>query len=64
MPEWEKRLREAVTRLERAYPMVYEMVYRRVAEVGASEVIDFGEPRGTRTHGPRLKRANEPNETE
>ncbi len=55
--EWEAKLREAVTRLGRAYPMVYEMVYRRVTEVGASEVVDFGEPRGTRTHGPRLKRA-------
>ncbi len=55
--EWDAKLREAVTRLGRAYPMVYEMVYRRVAEGGASEVIDFGEPRGTRTHGPRLKRA-------
>jgi hypothetical protein len=41
--------------LERAYPMVYEMVYGRVAEAGASEVVDFGEPPGTRTQGPRLK---------
>jgi hypothetical protein len=47
-----------------AYPMVYEMVYRRVAEAGASGLIDFGEPPGTRTQGPRLKRAAKPEENQ
>jgi integrase len=58
-PEWDGKLREAVTRLDQAFRLSYGLSYERKAAVAAvTQVPDFnGEPPGTRTQGPRLKRA-------
>ena len=57
-PEWDQRLRDAVTNLEKAHPFVLWLSYERHAEaVGDRNVLKSGEPPGTRTQGPRLKRA-------
>ena len=55
-PEWDGKLREAVTRLDQAFRLSYE---RKAVAAAVTQVPDFsGEPPGTRTQGPRLKRAN------
>jgi hypothetical protein len=58
-PEWDEKLRKAVTRLDQAFRLSYGFSYERKAvAVARTEVFDFsGEPPGTRTQGPRLKRA-------
>jgi integrase len=58
-PEWDEKLRNAVTRLDQAFRLSYGLSYERKAVgVARTEVSDFsGEPPGTRTQGPRLKRA-------
>jgi hypothetical protein len=58
-PEWDQKLRDAVTRLEKAHPLSYELSYRPKVAMGesAEHIVLFGEPAGTRTQGPRLKRA-------
>ncbi len=57
-PEWNQKLRQAVTALEKAYPLSYGLSYEKATEaVGDSNLLNFGEPPGTRTQGPRLKRA-------
>jgi hypothetical protein len=63
-PQWNQKLREAVTRLAKAYPSSYETSYGRKAQAaGTAEVIEkIGEPPGTRTQGPRLKRASDSEE--
>jgi len=51
--EWRGMLRQAVTALETAYePPMGRGSYREV-----SQLVENGEPPGTRTRGPRLKRA-------
>ena len=53
--EWDAKLRKAVTKLKLGYPVAYS---RQVAGVGSPERFEnYGEPPGTRTQGPRLKRA-------
>ena len=40
-PEWDRKLRDAVTRLENAYPLSYELSYRpKVAAAGSTEALD------------------------
>lgn len=58
-PAWEQKLREAVTRLDQAFKLSYGLSYERKAvAIEEAQVPDFcGEPPGTRTQGPRLKRA-------
>ena len=58
-PEWDAKLREGVRRLEKAYPVAYGLAYgQAAATAGVAEPVDLsGEPPGTRTQGPRLKRA-------
>ena len=58
-PEWDKKLREAVSALDKAFKMSYGLSYERPAvAVAGTEGFEFiGEPAGTRTQGPRLKRA-------
>ena len=58
-PAWDQKLREAVTKLDSAYKMAYGLAYEKKAVAAATpQVADFsGEPPGTRTQGPRLKRA-------
>ena len=63
-PAWDQKLREAVTRLDQAFNMAYGVADdRRAVAVTAMQVFDIGgEPPGTRTQGPRLKRADETEE--
>jgi integrase len=58
-PEWDEKLRKAVTRLDQAFRLSYGLSYERKAVAAVTtQVPDFsGEPPGTRTQGPRLKRA-------
>lgn len=57
-PEWDRKVREAVTKLDSAFKMSYGLSYERPAvAVGESNLLKDGEPAGTRTQGPRLKRA-------
>jgi len=57
-PEWNHKLRGAVALLAKAYPLSYGLSYERQVEAaGSANMLKNGEPRGTRTHGPRLKRA-------
>ena len=50
--------REAVIKREKSYPLSYGVSYEGLAEaVGESKPLINGEPPGTRTQGPRLKRA-------
>ena len=58
-PEWDRKLREAVTRLDHAFRLAYGLSYDKKAFAAATmQILDFsGEPPGTRTQGPRLKRA-------
>ena len=58
-PAWDEKPRKAVTRLDEAFRLSYGLSYERKAvAVATTEVFDFsGEPPGTRTQGPRLKRA-------
>ena len=57
-PEWDQKLREAVTKLDSAFKMAYGLAYeKKVAVAGNSNFLKSGEPPGTRTQGPRLKRA-------
>jgi integrase len=60
-PEWDEKLRNAVTRLDQAFRLSYGLSYERKAVgVARTEVSDFsGEPPGTRTQGPRLKSVKE-----
>ncbi|MGC4099522.1 MAG: site-specific integrase [Nitrospira sp.] len=59
-PEWDKKLRDAVTKLDSAFKMSYGLSYERLAiAVGDANLLKSGEPAGTRTQGPRLKRANQ-----
>ncbi len=56
-PKWERKLRQAVTSLEKAflsYGLSYGLVER---EEGARKSLKYGEPPGIRTRDPRLKRA-------
>jgi hypothetical protein len=40
-PEWDQKLRDAVTRLEKAHPLSYELSYRpKIALAGLAEAID------------------------
>ena len=57
-PEWDARLLGAVTRVEKGYALVDDLVDERpaVMVVGAN-YMKTGEPAGTRTQDPRLKRA-------
>jgi hypothetical protein len=59
-PEWDEKLRKAVTRLDQAFRLSYGLSYERKAVAAAlTQVPDFsGEPPGTRTQGPRLKSSN------
>ena len=57
-PAWDQKLREAVTKLDSAFKMAYELAYEKKAvAVGTPNLLKSGEPPGTRTQGPRLKRA-------
>jgi hypothetical protein len=58
-PEWDEKLRKAVTRLDYAFRLSYGLSYdRKVVAACTMQVPDVsGEPPGTRTQGPRLKRA-------
>jgi integrase len=57
-PEWDARLRDAVARLEKGYVLVYDLADERpAAMVVGAKYMKTGEPAGTRTQGPRLKRA-------
>lgn len=58
-PEWDQKLREAVTTLDAAFKLSYGLSYEKKAvAVAAMQVPEIvGEPAGTRTQGPRLKRA-------
>ncbi len=56
-PKWERKLRQAVTSLEKtflSYGLSYGLVER---DEEARKLLKYGEPRATRTLGPRLKRA-------
>ena len=56
-PAWDQKLREAVTILDTAFKMSYGLSYERPAvAVGDPNYLNSGEPAGTRTQGPRLKR--------
>ena len=57
-PEWDARLRDTVTRLENGYALVDGLADERpAAAMGHPNYLKNGEPAGTRTQGPRLKRA-------
>ncbi len=57
-PAWDQKLREAMTILDKAFKMSYGLSYERPAvAVGDPNYLKNGEPAGTRTQGPRLKRA-------
>ena len=58
-PPWGQKLREAVTKLDSFFKMSYGLSYERKAVMaGPLQLLEFnGEPAGTRTQGPRLKRA-------
>ena len=58
-PDWDEKLRKAVNQLDKVFRLSYGLSYERKAVVaGPTQVIEFdGEPPGTRTQGPRLKRA-------
>jgi len=57
-PAWNHKLREAVTILDHAFKMSYGLSYERPAvAVGDPNYLKNGEPAGTRTQDPRLKRA-------
>jgi integrase len=57
-PAWDQKLREAVTKLDSAFKMAYGLAYEKKAvAVGTPNLLKSGEPPGTRTQGPRLKRA-------
>src|SRR5690242_13915877 len=58
--EWDRNLRAAVTRLDQTFRLSYGLSYEKKAVAAATaQVPDLsGEPPGTRTQGPRLKRAN------
>ena len=60
-PAWDQKLRKAVTKLDSAFKLSYGLSYERPAvAVAGLEGFEFiGEPAGTRTQGPRLKRANQ-----
>ena len=57
-PAWDRKLREAVAILDTAFKMSYGLSYERTAvAVGDPNLLKIGEPAGTRTQDPRLKRA-------
>jgi hypothetical protein len=57
-PAWDQKLREAVMKLDSAFNMAYGLAYEKKAvAVGTPNLLKNGEPPGTRTQGPRLKRA-------
>ena len=57
-PEWDARLRDAVNRLEKGYGLVDGLADERlVTKVVGANYAENGEPAGTRTQDPRLKRA-------
>ena len=57
-PEWDMKLRETVKRLDQAFNMSYGLSCERpVVAVGDPNLLIYGEPAGTRTQDPRLKRA-------
>jgi hypothetical protein len=57
-PAWDQKLREAVTILDKVFKMSYGLSYERPAvAVGDPNYLKTGEPAGTRTQDPRLKRA-------
>ncbi len=58
--EWDQKLSQAVTRLEKAHSLSYELSYSSKFSIRVCGAVDVsGEPAGTRTQGPRLKRANQ-----
>jgi hypothetical protein len=60
-PEWDARLRDAVTRLEKGYVLVDGLADERpAAMVIGANYVKTGEPAGTRTQGPRLKSSKRP----
>jgi len=62
-PEWDRRLRDAMTRLEEGYVLVDELAdERQAAKAVGSISLKTGEPAGIRTQDPRLKRAGESEE--
>lgn len=57
-PAWDRKLREAVMKLDSAFKMAYGLAYEKKAVAGGTpNLLKNGEPPGTRTQGPRLKRA-------
>ncbi len=57
-PAWDQKLRDAVTKLDSAFKLSYGLSYERPAvAVGDPNLLKNGEPAGTRTQGPRLKRS-------
>ncbi len=57
-PAWDQKLRDAVTKLDSAFKLSYGLSYKRPAvAVADPNLLNCGEPAGTRTQGPRLKRA-------
>ncbi len=58
-PEWDARLHEAVTRLEKGYVLVDGLVDERPeAKVMGANYMKTGEPAGARTRDPRLNSSN------
>ena len=57
-PEWDARLRDAISRLEKGYALVDGLADERPrAKVVGANYAKNGEPAGARTRDPRLKRA-------
>ncbi len=57
-PEWDARLRDAVTRLEQGYSLVYGLVYERSAtKVVGAKYVKTGETAGTQPQVSRYSRA-------
>jgi integrase-like protein len=64
-PEWDRLLRDAMTRLEKGYVLVDELAdERQAAKAVGSISLKTGEPAGIRTQDPRLKRAGEREENQ
>jgi integrase len=57
-PAWDEKLREATNRLHQAFKMADGLADERpAAKAVGAKYLKSGEPPGTRTQGPRLKRA-------
>ena len=55
--DWDRKLRAAVTVLEKSLLTEKTAYEKPTEEVGLRKYLISGEPRATRTLGPRLKRA-------